>query len=80
VQLQKINFLQDIGRVRRGDIMKAIEVLRELEKHEAECLLRYKNIEKELSDQKNTLKLMDAKVWGLAVLIIVAPFAAKLLG
>lgn len=80
MQLQKINFLQDIGRVRRGDIMKAIEVLRELEKHEAECLLRYKNIEKELSDQKNTLKLMDAKVWGLAVLIIVAPFAAKLLG
>jgi hypothetical protein len=80
VQLQKINFLQDIGLVRRGDIMKAIEVLRELEKHEAECLLRYRNIEKELSDQKNTLKLMDAKVWGLAVLIIVAPFAAKLLG
>ncbi len=80
MQLQKINFLQDIGRVRRGDIMKAIEVLRELEKHEAECLLRYKNIEKELNDQKNTLKLMDAKVWGLAVLIIVAPFAAKLLG
>ncbi len=80
MQLQKINFLQDIGLVRRGDIMKAIEVLRELEKHEAECLLRYKNIEKELNDQKNTLKLMDAKVWGLAVLIIVAPFAAKLLG
>lgn len=80
MQLQKINFLQDIGLVRRGDIMKAIEVLRELEKHEAECLLRYRNIEKELSDQKNTLKLMDAKVWGLAVLIIVAPFAAKLLG
>jgi hypothetical protein len=80
VQLQKISFLQDIGLVRRGDIMKAIEVLRELEKHEAECLLRYKNIEKELNDQKNTLKLMDAKVWGLAVLIIVAPFAAKLLG
>jgi hypothetical protein len=80
VQLQKISFPQDIGLVRRGDIMKAIEVLRELEKHEAECLLRYKNIEKELNDQKNTLKLMDAKVWGLAVLIIVAPFAAKLLG
>jgi|TARA_R110000868_G_scaffold199542_1_gene446148 hypothetical protein len=60
--------------------MKAIEVLKELEKHEAECLLRYKNIEEKLSDQRNTLKLMDAKVWGLAVLIIIAPFAAKLLG
>tara|TARA_R110000851_G_scaffold284748_1_gene438345 strand:- start:270 stop:452 length:183 start_codon:yes stop_codon:yes gene_type:complete len=60
--------------------MKAIEVLKELEKHEAECLIRYKNIEEKLSDQKSTLKLMDAKVWGLAVLIIIAPFAAKLLG
>ena len=78
--LQKINFRLGIGLVRRGDVMKAIEVLKELEKHEAECLLRYKNIEEKLSDQRNTLKLMDAKVWGLAVLIIIAPFAAKLLG
>ena len=77
---QKISFRLGIGRVRRGDVMKAIEVLKELEKHEAECLLRYTHIEKELSDQKNTLRLMDAKVWGLAVLIIVTPFAAKLLG
>ena len=76
----KINFRLGIGLVRRGDVMKAIEVLKELEKHEAECLLRYKNIEEKLSDQRNTLKLMDAKVWGLAVLIIIAPFAAKLLG
>ena len=76
----KISFRLGIGLVRRGDVMKAIEVLKELEKHEAECLLRYKNIEEKLSDQRNTLKLMDAKVWGLAVLIIIAPFAAKLLG
>jgi len=80
VILPKISFRLGIGLVRRGDVMKAIEVLKELEKHEAECLLRYKHIEKELGDQKNTLRLMDAKVWGLAVLIIVAPFAAKLLG
>jgi hypothetical protein len=43
-------------------------------------LLRYKHIEKELIDQKNTLKLLDAKVWGIAVLVLVAPFAARLLG
>tara|TARA_R100000935_G_scaffold46107_1_gene69298 strand:- start:353 stop:535 length:183 start_codon:yes stop_codon:yes gene_type:complete len=60
--------------------MKAIEVLKELEKHEAECLLRYKNIEEKLSDQKNTLKLLDAKVWGIAFLVLVVPFAARLLG
>lgn len=76
----KISFRLGIGLVKRGDVMKAIEVLKELEKHEAECLLRYTHIEKELSDQKNTLKLLDAKVWGIAVLIIVAPFAARLLG
>ena len=76
----KISFRLGIGLVRRGDVMKAIEVLKELEKHEAECLLRYKHIEKELLDQKSTLKLLDAKVWGIAALVLVAPFAARLLG
>jgi len=60
--------------------MKALDVLKELEKHEAECLLRYKNIEEKLNDQKSTLKLLDVKVWGVAVLVLVTPFAAKLLG
>ena len=77
---QKTNFRLDIGRVKHGDGMKALEVLKELEKHEAECLLRYENIEEKLNDQKSTLKLLDVKVWGLAVLVLVAPFAAKLLG
>jgi hypothetical protein len=76
----KTSFRHGIGLVKRGNVMKAIEVLKELEKHEAECLLRYKNIEEKLSDQKNTLKLLDAKVWGIAVLVLVVPFAARLLG
>ena len=77
---QKTNSRLDIGRVKHGDGMKALDVLKELEKHEAECLLRYKNIEEKLNDQKSTLKLLDVKVWGVAVLVLVTPFAAKLLG
>ena len=77
---QKISLVLDTGLVKHGDDMKALDVLKELEKHEAECLLRYKNIEEKLSDQKNTLKLLDAKVWGIAVLVLVTPFAARLLG
>jgi hypothetical protein len=77
---QKTNSRPDIGRVKHGDGMKALDVLKELEKHEAECLLRYKNIEEKLNDQKSTLKLLDVKVWGIAVLVLVVPFAAKLLG
>jgi hypothetical protein len=76
----KINFRLGIGLVRRGDVMKAIEVLKELEKHEAECDLRYQRIEEKLSDQKSSLKAFDLKLWGLAVLILIAPFVGKLLG
>jgi len=60
--------------------MKAADVLKELEKHEAECSIGYKNIEDQLSSKKSSLKSLDQKVWALAVLIIVAPFASKLLG
>tara|TARA_S200002703_G_scaffold156260_1_gene161549 strand:+ start:1250 stop:1453 length:204 start_codon:yes stop_codon:yes gene_type:complete len=65
--------------------MKVEEVLSRLEKHEAECNLRYKRIEERLDDQKDmvsknseALNRLDIKVWGLAVLIVVSPFAAKL--
>ena len=60
--------------------MKVEEVLAKLEKHEAECNLRYKRIEERLDDQKETLKGLDYKIWGLAVLIIVAPLVHKFLG
>lgn len=65
--------------------MKVEEVLSRLEKHEAECNLRYKRIEERLDDQKemvsknsDALTKLDMKIWGLAILIIVSPFAAKL--
>jgi hypothetical protein len=65
--------------------MRVEEVLSRLEKHEAECNLRYNRIEERLDDQKEmvsknseALTRLDMKIWGLAILIIVSPFAAKL--
>jgi hypothetical protein len=65
--------------------MRVEEVLSRLEKHEAECNLRYTRIEERLDDQKDmvsknseALTRLDMKIWGLAILIIVSPFAAKL--
>ena len=78
---QKINFLPVIGVVRRGEAwMKLEEVLARLEKHEAECNLRYTRIEERLDEHKSTLKALDAKLWALAVLILIAPFVQKFLG
>ena len=51
--------------------MKADDVLKLLEKHEAECNKRYEKIEK-------SLDRLDVKVWGLAVLIVITPFLHKL--
>jgi hypothetical protein len=52
-------------------VMKADDVLKLLEKHEAECNKRYEKIEK-------SLDRLDVKVWGLAILIVVTPFLHKL--
>ena len=60
--------------------MKVEEVLAKLEKHEAECNLRYKRIDEKLDEHKAALKGLDYKIWGLAVLIIIAPFVQKFLG
>ena len=51
--------------------MKADEVLKLLEKHEAECNRRYEKIEK-------TLDRIDYKLWGLAVLIIGSAFIPEM--
>lgn len=79
---QKTNSVPAIGPVKLGDEaeMKVEEVLTRLEKHEAECNLRYKSIEERLDDHKTALKNLDTKLWGLAILIIVAPFVQKFLG
>ena len=59
--------------------MRIIDVLAKIEKHEAECDLRYQCIDEKLSDQKLSLKSLDLKIWGLAVLIIIAPIVHKFL-
>ena len=64
----------------KKDGIKLMDVLSKLEKHEAECNLRYQRINEKLSDNGDRLKLLDLKIWGLAVLIIIAPMVHKLLG
>jgi len=46
------------------------EVLSQLDKHEAECNLRYKNIEQRLDTMKDSIKALDARLWALGALII----------
>ena len=65
--------------------MEIQQLIAKLEKHEAECNLRYARIEERLEDQKefisknsDSLSKLDLKIWGLAILIIVSPFAAKI--
>ena len=71
VQQQKINLRPDIGLARRGN-MKVEEVLKRLEKHEAECNERYQKIDKQLDK-------LDMRLWGIALLIIATAIAGKLL-
>tara|TARA_R110000751_G_scaffold40719_2_gene96171 strand:- start:4507 stop:4764 length:258 start_codon:yes stop_codon:yes gene_type:complete len=59
--------------------MNIMDVLAKLEKHEAECTLRYQRIDEKLSGQKLSMKALDVKIWGLAVLIIIAPMVHKFL-
>lgn len=56
------------------------ELWSRLEKHEAECTLRYQRINEKLVEQKISMKALDLKIWGLAGLIIIAPLVHKLLG
>ena len=78
---QKINLVPATGLAKRGnEKMKVVDVLSKLEKHEAECNLRYQRIEEKLTENKSALKAFDVKLWGLAVLILIAPFVGKLMG
>ena len=60
--------------------MRVEDVLAKLEKHEAECNLRYQHIEEKLTEQKKSLDGLDYKIWGLGVLIVVTPLIHKFLG
>lgn len=77
----KTSSVPDTGLVKLGeDGMKVEDVLAKLEKHEAECNLRYKRIDEKLEEHKASLKNLDIKLWGLAILILIAPFVQKFLG
>ena len=76
----QINFPQDIGRVKRGDDMSPEEVLAKLAQHEMKCDLRYQRIEERLDDQKEELIWLKKMMWGIVVLIFIAPMVHKLLG
>jgi hypothetical protein len=81
VTQQKTSSVPDTGLVKLGeDKMKVEEVLAKLEKHEAECNLRYQRIDEKLDEHKTSLKNLDMKLWGLAILILIAPFVQKFLG
>jgi len=77
----KTSLVPDTGPAKRGnEKMKILDVLGKLEKHEAECNLRYQRIEEKMLENKSALKAFDLKLWGLAVLILIAPFVGKLIG
>lgn len=59
--------------------MRVEDVLARLEKHEAECNLRYQRIEEKLSEQSTKLGSLDLKIWGLGILIVVTPLVHKFL-
>ena len=57
---------------------KTDELLARLEKHEAECALRYKSIDERLQNQDKVLKGLDTKLWGLGALLLSACVGALL--
>lgn len=59
--------------------MKAEDVLKQLERHEVECTLRYQRIEERLDDHKVCLSKLDQRLWGLAALIVAVAVAEYLL-
>jgi len=54
------------------------DVLSKLERHEAECAIRYQHIESRLSEQNDKLKDLDKKIYGIAILIVVVAGLEKL--
>lgn len=78
---QKTNSVPVTGLVKLGEEdMKVEEVLARLEKHEAECNLRYQRIEEKLEEQKKTLNSLDYKIWGLGLLILLTPVVHRIWG
>jgi len=64
--------------VRKKTATTASTVFSKLEKHEAECAIRYQHIESRLVEQNDKLKDLDKKIYGIGILIVVVAGLEKL--
>ena len=77
---QKISFPQGTGPVKHGDNMSPEDVLAKLANHEEKCDLRYQRIEERLDEQRADLKWLQKAMWGMVLMIFIAPLIHKLWG
>jgi len=77
---RKISFPQGTGLVKHGDNMSPEDVLAKLANHEEKCDLRYKRIEERLDEQRADLKWLQKAMWGMVLMIFIAPLIHKLWG
>ena len=77
---RKISFPQGTGPVKHGDNMSPEDVLAKLAHHEEKCDLRYQRIEERLDEQRADLKWLQKAMWGMVLMIFIAPLIHKLWG
>jgi len=77
---RKISFPQGTGPVKHGDNMSPEDVLVKLANHEEKCDLRYQRIEERLDEQRADLKWLQKAMWGMVLMIFIAPLIHKLWG
>jgi hypothetical protein len=77
---RKISFPQGTGPVKHGDNMSPEDVLAKLANHEEKCDLRYQRIEERLDEQRADLKWLQKAMWGMVLMIFIAPLIHKLWG
>lgn len=58
----------------------AEEALKKIEIHEAECKLRYENIERRLDDGQARFKRLELMLWGIYPFIVATVVVARLWG
>ena len=58
----------------------AEEALRRIDIHEAECKLRYENIERQLGEGQARFKRLELMLWGIYPFIVGCIIAARIWG
>lgn len=74
------SFQHGTGPVKHGDNMSPEDVLAKLAHHEEKCDLRYQRIEERLDEQRADLKWLQKAMWGMVLMIFIAPLIHKLWG